>query len=327
MYKYDDIRAIHLEITSKCQARCPMCPRRLQGGPMMPFMKISDITIEQFKTWFDKDFIKNLYHLSLCGNLGDPLMSDHTLPVIEYLRSINTTMSINLNTNGSARNKDWWIRLAQLNVKVIFGIDGLEDTHHLYRIGTNFNQIIKNAKIFIENGGNAKWDMLVFAHNEHQIEECKKLSEELGFKDFLIKHTSRFRNGSLDVLDDLGKTRYVLYPTEKSKLMIPQILNSQAEQLPTIKCKAINDRQIYVSASGNVSPCCWLDLEWYPTTYESRIDYMNKISTFPNLNNQSLKDIIDSGHFNKISNCWTTTGLKECSRQCGSFDRLNEQFV
>jgi len=34
MYDYDQIRSIHLELTSKCQARCPMCPRRINGGPV-----------------------------------------------------------------------------------------------------------------------------------------------------------------------------------------------------------------------------------------------------------------------------------------------------
>ena len=52
-----------------------------------------------------------------------------------------------------------------------------------------------------------------------------------------------------------------------------------------------------------------------------------KIKRFPNLHDASLREIFDSGFFSTISNCWTTTGLKECSKQCGTFDKLNEQFV
>ena len=32
MYNYEDIRTVHLEITQKCQAACPMCDRNENGG-------------------------------------------------------------------------------------------------------------------------------------------------------------------------------------------------------------------------------------------------------------------------------------------------------
>jgi MoaA/NifB/PqqE/SkfB family radical SAM enzyme len=62
MYNYEDIRSIHLEVTSKCQARCPMCPRRVNGWPMNPFVSLDEITVEQFKSWFDAEFCSSLAH-------------------------------------------------------------------------------------------------------------------------------------------------------------------------------------------------------------------------------------------------------------------------
>ena len=52
MYKLTDIRDVHLEITSKCQAKCPMCPRRIQGGPLNPFIHLDEITLERFNNGF-----------------------------------------------------------------------------------------------------------------------------------------------------------------------------------------------------------------------------------------------------------------------------------
>ena len=83
----------------------------------------------------------------------------------------------------------------------------------------------------------------------------------------------------------------------------------------------------YVSATGNVSPCCWLDLEWESHLSSQRIDYMDKIGRFANLNQLSLTEIFESGIFNEIERSWTSTGLRECTKQCGSFDRLTEQFI
>jgi hypothetical protein len=67
-------------------------------------------------------------------------------------------------------------------------------------------------------------------------------------------------------------------------------------------------------------------MEWMPKQSWSKQDYDDKIKISPNLKTQTLKEIFDSGFFNTISKCWSTTGLKECSKQCGSFDKLTEQF-
>ena len=48
MYKIEDIKAIHLEVTSRCQAKCPMCARRINGGPLNPFMGLDEISIYKF---------------------------------------------------------------------------------------------------------------------------------------------------------------------------------------------------------------------------------------------------------------------------------------
>ena len=327
MYRYEDIKDIHLEITSKCQAKCPMCPRRISGGPLNPFIKLDEITLDVFKQWFELDFIKQLDSLFMCGNLGDPIISKDTLEIYQYLREANPNIRLAMHTNGSARDPEWWQRLAQLKVKVTFGIDGLADTHHLYRISTDFNKIIENARAFITAGGVAKWHMLVFAHNEHQIEEARTMSKQMGFADFSIKHTSRFKQDYLQVIDDAGRPTHRIKPTQTSLDMIPLAEAAQKEVKPHIVCKAQKFKQLYVSACGNVSPCCWLDMEWIPPMQESRIDYMEKISEFPNLHRETLKEIFDSGFFSKIEAQWGTVGLKECTKQCGSFDKLGVQFV
>lgn len=327
MYSYDAITSIHLEITSKCQAKCPMCSRNLQGGKVNPMIELEEITLEQFKEWFPEPFVKQLNNLYMCGNLGDPIVAKDTLEIYKYLREVNPTMSLRMHTNGSGRNTKWWTELAQLGVRVIFGVDGLSDTHSIYRINTSWEKIIENAKVFIAAGGYARWDMIVFKHNEHQIEECRALSNELGFAEFTVKHTSRFRDGKLNVLNDEGKTINILYPTSLSHSMIDKVKKAKEETLPTIHCKVKGDNQIYVSATGTVTPCCWTDMEHDVPMSVSRIDYLDVIGYWPNLKKSSLKDIFKSGYFDKIEESWTTCGIKACSKQCGSFDRMNAQWV
>lgn len=327
MLKINNIKSIHLEVTSKCQARCPMCPRRIHGGPINPFISLNEITLEQFKKWFSVDFINQLNHLSMCGNLGDPIVAQDTLEIYQYLRLTNPSMSLTMNTNGSARSTKWWQELALLDVKVTFGIDGLEDTHQLYRINTDWNKIIENAKSFIDAGGYAIWEMILFRHNEHQEAECEELSIKLGFKEFKSKNTSRFKDGQFIVIDDLGRSTHTLLPTSKSHSMIPLMRLADNEDMPVITCKSKRDNQIYVGSNGSVSPCCWLNFDWVPPMQDNRIQYMDVLGEFPNLNSQTLIEIFESGYFDRIEQSWSTCGVSECSAQCGSFDKMGEQYA
>lgn len=326
MYNYNEITSIHLELTSKCQAKCPMCPRRINGGMLNPLFEIGEITLEQFKKWFPIPFLKQIHHINFCGNLGDPIIASDTLEIFQYLKQINPDIHLSMHTNGSARDVKWWEEVAKLKVKVTFGIDGLEDTHHLYRISTDWNKIITNAAAFINAGGTAEWHMLVFKHNEHQIEQCRALSKQLNFSSFSVKHTNRFQNGKLNVLDDSGKTVHILYPTELSKEMIDKVNAATDEEFPVIKCKAKTQKQIYVAANGDVSPCCWLDFSWQLPNQNLRIDYMDQIGVFPSLRTNTLEEIFNTKFFNQVENTWSCSPLKQCSKQCGSFDKLNAQY-
>jgi len=325
MYKLENITDIHLELTSKCQARCPMCPRRINGGPINPLVTPTEIDFVTFREWFSVPFIQQLDNLFMCGNLGDPIIAQDCLEIFQYLRMINPTMRLSMHTNGSARNTQWWTTLAQMNIKVTFGIDGIGNSHSLYRVGTEYTKIMENASAFIKAGGVAEWHMLVFKHNEHQVEECRQLAQAIGFNNFVTKHTSRFTDNIFHVLDEQGKTTHLLEPTNRSTAMIPLV--QQNAKSVEITCKAKTQQQLYIAADGTVAPCCWLDLNWQLPKQANRIDYMDTIGEFPNLNNTPLTGIFNSQYFDKIESTWTTKPLLECARQCGKFDKLGEQFV
>lgn len=322
MYNLKDIKDIHLEITSKCQASCPMCARNMQGGPTSPFLELNEVTYGDFQRWFRPEFVKQLKKLYMCGNYGDPIVARDTLEIFAYLRFHNPTMDLSMNTNGSARDRVFWSRLADLDVAVRFGIDGLADTHSRYRIGTDFNKIIDNARAFICAGGYAIWDMLVFDHNKHQVDQCKELSIELGFQEFHHKNTSRFKEDSLVVINKDGLQVDELFPTEKS-LQHKSKINTDSK---TISCKAVNEGSIYVGANGNITPCCWLDQQFLPVHNPSRVDLITRIGNAANIRENTLEEIFKSDYFNKISETWACSPLKECSKQCGSFKKFEAQY-
>ena len=108
--------------------------------------------------------------------------------------------------------------------------------------------------------------------------------------------------------------------------MFVKMDNAQKINNPIIQCKSVEWKQLYVGANGNVAPCCWLELEWRTPNDPGRNNYVDVIRDFPNLKQQSLEEIFESGYFNRIKETWTNSPLNECARQCGVFDRLREQY-
>ena len=326
-YKIEDIKAIHLEVTSRCQAKCPMCARRINGGPLNPFMGLDEISIDKFMEWFPIDFIKQLNHLAICGNLGDPIVAKDTLPIYEYLREANPTMTLQMHTNGSGRTKQWWQKIAKLGVQTVFAIDGLEDTNHLYRRNVKWTKLIENVEAFINAGGHATWDYLKFKHNQNQIEQAELLSKKLGFKKFRLKETTRWDDfdseGNWVERDHIKLDNYKLEKierdTEASGHNVTQKTKvKQSFTKAKINCWSYhkNKSEIYIAANGDVSPCCWLgDLRLHEA--KNIITDYNAI----NLNHCSLDEILN-GHFftelaKGIRGVENAYRLQTCYHTCG----------
>src|SRR6056300_95320 len=195
MYRYQDIKTIHLEVTQNCQASCPMCDRNMNGKGINPHINLDELSLLDCVDIFPPEFIKQLDTMYMCGNLGDPIVAKDTLEIFEYFRSHNPNMWLSMNTNAGAKNEEWWRQLAEVFGRmgaVIFSVDGLRDTNHLYRQGVVWDNVERNMRAFIAAGGRARWDFLIFEHNQHQVEEAEALANTWGCERFIKKKTGRF---------------------------------------------------------------------------------------------------------------------------------------
>jgi len=231
MYNYSKIKNMHLEPSSLCNAECPVCNRRIRGGPKNPFMTERCITLDEFKQWFSVDFddgihygsfIGNLDQLILCGNYGDPMTTPELVPILQYVRELNPTISISMNTNAGGRDSQFWKDMAKIigrNGRMVFSVDGLEDTNHIYRKGVNWDKVM-NAMLSYNSvpDSTSVWEFLVFEHNQHQITEARELAKEIGIDKFYAKKAMGFESVADDnikkeiqVLDHDGKLDYKIY--------------------------------------------------------------------------------------------------------------------
>lgn len=356
MFDFSDLKSIHVELTSVCQASCPMCARNYHGGLPNPNLPIGEITYKDFTSIFTSEVLTQIRYIYFCGNYGDPIMSTHLLDIVKYCRDTNPEIELGIHTNGSARNESWWKELAEslpINHCVHFALDGLEDTHHLYRIGTSFKKIIDNAKTFIKSGGRAEWVFLCFKHNEHQVEEARELAKELGFFRFIHKRTIRFvEKPWFDVLDRSGNVQYKLEaPVEHTMTYIkPEMIKGYKKIVESakIECKVQEEKSIYIDAFKTLWPCCWIGAIPYIYSYPSELahtyqsDQISAINQLVedvggyrsiNLSNRSIKEILEDNKWKNIwSEYWRDKKLATCAKVCGSFPEISipqhkDQFI
>jgi sulfatase maturation enzyme AslB (radical SAM superfamily) len=253
--------------------------------------------------------------------------------IVDYFFSINPKLSITISTNGGARGTSFWSQLAQTQVRVIFCLDGLDDTHHLYRQNTLWTTVINNAKTFINAGGHAVWGMIPFDHNRHQIEICKQMSLDLGFKDFILKNDGR---DTAPVFDHKGTLTHVLgnYQGETDfKVLFQQKTTTDVlledivtDRIPAkcVNCETIRIKSIYIAANGDVSPCCYTG--FYPRTYgKGQYHWAANAQLIPLMDKNNalefeLSECIE--WFKSVQNSWKKSAYEQgrlviCDDNCG----------
>ena len=315
-----NLNAINAELTNYCNAACPMCARYFIDGKLnKDKVNYAHTTLSWLQDKIGIGIAKQLKRFTSCGNFGDGAMNPECLEIYQWLRSVNPDINLSLHSNGGARNTDFWKAMAEAGVDVTFAIDGLEDTNHLYRRNVKWDKLMNNIKAYVSAGGRAGWAMLIFKHNEDQIEECRKLSKDLGIKYFQIQQSARWADynyiGEWIEMDRIPVGDY--YLEKSSQMTAPKMGtggNSQKEldkmqefeadkkntfKTKKINCmscdKKVNNYEIYLAANGDVSPCCWLgDLKQHES--KNIIDDYKKV----NLNYTSLDEIFNGDYFREL---------------------------
>lgn len=257
----EDIRWLHVEPTSRCNASCPACPRNNRGIGLRPGLIEQDLSMDTFKTVLNQ--LPNLHGIQLCGNFGDPIIAANILDIIKLAKL--HCKKIQIHTNGSIRSEKWWKNLANLlsdiEHDVWFGIDGIGSVHEIYRQGTSYKKIISNAIAFIDNGGYATWQFIPYKHNEHQITDCIKESQRLKFKNFKLANLHR---NIITVKHYKTGAEFDLLPPTRTFSLLKVVGNSKKSNTVSLNnCMHLNMPSVYLSAKGILSRCCYLHEEIY----------------------------------------------------------------
>ena len=294
----DNVKEIHIEPTSLCNASCPMCARNVNGKELNPYIRMKSLDLGWFKNNISTKDIKKLDKIYFCGTVGDPAATPELLEIIEYLKINKPSLVIGLNTNGGLKTTEWWKQLGQLlNGKLdycVFSIDGLNDTNHLYRVNVRWQKLMDNAMAYIGTGASAHWDMLIFKHNKHQVKQAKDIAYKMGFNWFRTKETDRW-----DIYKD----------TDLEPVTEPKTLVFDTE----IDCERNREKSIFLDYTGKFWPCCHMAEA-----------YLNLIG------NELHKDLHQFGRNQLLTEYQNRLDQKDpfyvCKRSCGLITNKRQQW-
>jgi MoaA/NifB/PqqE/SkfB family radical SAM enzyme len=333
MLKLNQIEQLQIELTTRCNARCPMCMRNYHGMDYNGGYPEIELSLANIKQILQPEFLQQIKRVLFNGNLGDFGLARESQEIVAYLIESGVP-NIDISTNGSMRTPTWWARLAHPAVTVGFALDGLEDTHYLHRQDTNWHRIIANARAFIAAGGHAVWRWIPFDHNRHQEQACRDLAKELGFAQFENIGHGRDRSPAFDrngkyshLIGAPYKPGDVTNPPTVDQLLTTHLTwfspatvrNKNDTADLKITCHHKRVRELYIAADGSVSPCCYLG--FYPQTmHHPGNEQLKPIARQNNALDYSLEQCV--AWFDQVEESWQQESIAAgrmyiCVNTCG----------
>jgi radical SAM protein with 4Fe4S-binding SPASM domain len=272
--------SISFEPTTSCNLRCPECPSGLRAFTRPTGMLQKDFfseTIDQLS----KDLTYLVFYFQ-----GEPYLNPDFLNMVQYAASkkIYTATSTNAHYLNDANAK----RTVESGLdRLIISIDGTtQDVYKQYRVGGNLEKVLEGAANIVKWKKELKstkpfiiFQFLVVRHNEHQIEDVKRIAKEIGVDQVRLKTAQVY-----DFENDPNK----LIPT------IEKYSRYKKDKEGKVKFKGNNQNHCWrlwhdpvITWDGAVVPCCFDK------------DAQHKLG---NLKQQSFKELWKAGTYDQFRN-------------------------
>jgi len=325
---------VRLEVGNYCNLKCPFCAREEVDRNILNTIHLSLDTIKKFLP--ETFLLNNVDRVFLSGAVAEPTLNPDFIDIVKYLMLYS---SVNIDSNGSTRNIEWWKELGKTGVHCDFAPDSIKPNNNKYRINSNTDKVIENIKAFTDAGGKSFWKHISYSHNEDEVEDQKKISDSIGSKFYFMQSRPIPKN----LKNDINFTASSI-----NKKNIYHQLNID-EKSPKHYCKLFGSAGHYlleISPEGILYPCCRMPREFYHVYKNffisgdtkpnlNLINEEHKIISFIetivplieknggiqslSLHNYSIEEILNSSLYsNLLTNSWKFEG-SFCHIFCGDY--------
>jgi len=273
-----------IEITNKCQLRCPTCFSHQDGRPKV------DMEFKDFKFIIDKNF-PLIKKISLY-NYGEPLNNPAIWKMITYAK-LRKISFIKVATNGLLLKKNIDQILKSKLDYLSVSLDGATDkTYKKFRQGGDFKEVIAGIKQLsaqrdtLSSRLEIEIQFIITKHNESEVKKIEILAKKLG-ADFLRLKTVLIKNKEWEYLlpSNSAFSRYTSLAMKK-------------------KCfKPL--KELVINCDGTIIPCCYIT-GFNIAKYKLGSIYKQDLRT--TLASKEYKDFLSKCLFDKSKNA--------CCRSC-----------
>lgn len=272
---------VMIEPTNICNLKCPLCPT---GNGTLKREK-GFMTFEVFQKVID-DIEKTAFMVVL-WNQGEPYLNKDFSRMVKYAsdKGLFTLVSTNGNIHFDAEE----IITSGLD-SMIISLDGTtQETYNKYRVNGVLEKVLDNVKKIVEVRKNLerknpllRWQFLVMKHNEHELEDIKKMAQELGVDNLELKSVQIYSK------EDVNK-----YLPKNPKYRRYQVKGDDFELKFGIKnrCRRIWTNAV-VNWNGDIAICCFDKDGEYPVgnIINDDLKKLWKNSAIMKIRNQILTD-------------------------------------
>ena len=289
-----NFKKFEVEITNRCNVKCPRCARTVFLEDFPTLWKNYDLSLDDFAK-FIKPRLPEIETFQFKGTNGDPIFHPNFIQWVEWCKENNKAVQIH--TNGNA-GKNLWNNLVGLldkSDRVILAIDGIPNNFMKYRINAKWENIVTCAEI-LKNKCTLEWQYIIFSYNYKNIDEAKAISKAMGFDKFEIYKSDRWEENDW------------LKPPEN---FVEESTYNKADSY-TLEPDCLNKSMHIVSADGYYIPCCHLvDHRWrYKTPWSNTFNI--KKCTINNIINSQ----VSNEFFNKLNDKMAPNYCKVSCNKC-----------
>jgi radical SAM protein with 4Fe4S-binding SPASM domain len=241
--------SVSIEPTTTCNLSCSECP----SGNKVFSRPTGKINLEFFGKIIDE--LKNhLVYLTLYFQ-GEPYLHPAFFELVKIARNNKIYVATSTNAHFLSKKNAEATVASGLN-RLIISLDGVDnETYQSYRNGGDFHKVIEGIRNLTEARKEMKahhpyiiLQFIVFATNEHQIEEVKKLGKSLDVDEIQIKTAQiyNFENGNPLIPINEKYSRYKKTAEDK------YILKKRSKN----SCLRMWQSAV-ITWDGRVVPCCF----------------------------------------------------------------------
>jgi MoaA/NifB/PqqE/SkfB family radical SAM enzyme len=259
--------AFQVELTSRCQLKCIMCPRTVfseewESGdmPLSVYEKISK--------YFH--LVKNV-HLQ---GWGEPLLHPNLFDMIRIAKAKSCNVSVT--TNGALLTTDVSEKLIKYGMDIVaISISGAsKETHESIRKGSNFDHLLINIKAFnnLKQKMKSKTPKLIISFlmiktNIENLPEIVNLAKEIGVDEIVATNLDYTPTQQQDDqkafpcnAEDNSFKKFIETSMQQAKKIKLPFRVYPIEMEEVVMCEMNPLRIVFISHDGCVSPCVYLNM-------------------------------------------------------------------